>query len=504
MSIDDSILYASAGDIAARVRSKDVSAREVAAAFVAHAEATNGALGSFVVVDGPGALAAADATDARIARGEDPGPLAGVPVAIKDQIVTQGLVTTCASRILKGFEPPYDATAVARLRTAGATIVGKTNQDEFAMGSSNENSSVGLCRNPWALDRIPGGSSGGSAVAVSAGQATLSLGTDTGGSIRQPASLTGTLGMKPTYGRVSRYGAVAFASSLDQIGPFARCVDDVARSLAVIGGHDPLDSTSVPFAQPDYVAEAAKGADGLAGLRIGVPKEYFIEGIEPGVAAAVREGIARMERAGATLVEVSLPHTEYCVATYYVVATAEASSNLARYDGVRFGHRAKSDRASKDIREMYMASRSEGFGAEVKRRIMLGTYVLSSGYYDAYYLKAQKVRTLIRQDFERAFEHVDLIAAPTSPIVACRIGERIDDPLQMYLMDIFTISCNLAGLPGISVPCGFSEGLPVGLQLLGRPFEEATVLRAARAHEVAYADAGRRPVPPSTAEGHSA
>ena len=505
--MEDSILFASAADIAARVQRREVSARDVTSATLDHAEATAAALGSFVRIDRAGALAAADAVDARIGRGEAVGPLAGVPVAIKDQIVTQGLQTTCASRILAGFEPPYDATVVSRLRAAGAVIVGKTNQDEFAMGSSTENSSVGLCHNPWDLACIPGGSSGGSAVAVAAGQAALSLGTDTGGSIRQPASLTGTYGMKPTYGRVSRYGAVAFASSLDQIGPFGRNVGDIALSLQVIGGHDPMDSTSVPFDMPDLVAAAASGADGLRGLKVGVPREYFIEGIEPDVSAAVREGIARLERAGAELVEVSLPHTEYCVATYYVIATAEASSNLARYDGVRYGHRAGDARSREDIREMYFQTRSEGFGPEVKRRIMLGTYVLSSGYYDAYYLKAQKVRTLIRRDFERAFEQVDLIATPTSPTVACRIGAKVDDPLQMYLMDIFTISCNLAGLPGISVPCGFSGGLPIGLQLLGRPFDEATVLRAARAHEVAYPDAGRRPPRPanvSKAEGPSA
>lgn len=497
----DEILFAPASTIGARVQRRELSAREVVAATLDHAEALDGALGAFVRLDRPGALAAADAVDARIARGESVGPLAGVPVAIKDQIVTQGLATTCASRILSGFEPPYDATVVARLRAAGAVIVGKTNQDEFAMGSSTENSALWPCHNPWDLSRIPGGSSGGSAVAVAAGQAALSLGTDTGGSIRQPASLTGTCGMKPTYGRVSRYGAVAFASSLDQIGPFGRTVGDVALALQIIGGHDPLDSTSVSLDLPDLLDAVRSGADGLRGLKVGVPREYFIEGIEAEVAAAVREGIARLERAGAELVEVSLPHTEYCVATYYVIATAEASSNLARYDGVRYGHRATSDRAREDVREMYFQTRSEGFGAEVKRRIMLGTYVLSSGYYDAYYLKAQKVRTLIRRDFDRAFEQVDLIATPTSPIVACPIGARIDDPLQMYLMDIFTISCNLAGLPGISVPCGFSGGLPIGLQLLGRPFDEATVLRAAQAHELAWGAFRRPPLEAITAEG---
>jgi aspartyl-tRNA(Asn)/glutamyl-tRNA(Gln) amidotransferase subunit A len=493
MHMHESILFDGAASIAERVGRGEVSAREVAGHFVDHIEATDGAYGAFVTVDREATLAEAHRVDARIAAGEPAGPLAGVPVAIKDQIVTKGLSTTCASRILRGFVPPYDATVVARLRAAGAVIVGKTNQDEFAMGSSTENSSLGPCRNPWDPQRIPGGSSGGSAVAVALGQATASLGTDTGGSIRQPASLTGTYGLKPTYGRVSRYGAVAFASSLDQIGPFARSVDDLARMLQVIGGKDPLDSTSVDRPLDDFVAEAARGADGLRGLKVGVPKEYFIEGIDPGVAASVRAAIGRLEAAGAELVEVSLPHTEYCVATYYVIATAEASSNLARYDGVRFGHRSREGRAGQDIREMYKLSRSEGFGPEVKRRIMLGTYVLSSGYYDAYYLKAQKVRTLIRRDFDRAFEHVDLIATPTSPTVACRIGEKIEDPLQMYLMDIFTISCNLAGLPGASIPCGFVDGLPVGLQLLGRPFDEATLLRAARAHELAFTEAGRRP-----------
>ena len=485
-----------AAAIAERVRTRAGSASDEIRAALERIRVTDDALRAYVRVDRDGALEAAARVDARIAAGETDLPLAGVPIGVKDQIVTKGLETTCASRILRGFVPPYDATVVSRLREAGAIIVGKTNQDEFAMGSSTESSSVAVCRNPWNLNMIPGGSSGGSAVSVSAGQVPISLGTDTGGSIRQPASLTGVCGLKPTYGRVSRYGAVAFASSLDQVGCFGRTVVDVGLTYSVIGGHDPRDSTSVDVPLGEPLSAVARGLDGLEGLRVGVPKEYFVSGVEPGVDRAVREGIDRLRQAGADIVEISLPHTEYCVAAYYVIATAEASSNLARYDGVRFGHRSQEAGAREDVRELYRRSRSEGFGAEVKRRIMLGTYVLSSGYYDAYYLKAQKVRTLIRQDFDGAFEHVDVIATPTSPSVACRIGDKNDDPLQMYLMDIFTISCNLAGLPGISVPCGFSEGLPVGLQLLGRPFGEDALLQAASAHEAAYPDAGRTPPPP--------
>ncbi len=480
-----------AGELAAAVRAGTLKATHVVEHFLQRIRALDEDYGAWLRLDEAGARAQAEAIDEKVARGEDPGPLAGVPVGIKDQIVTEGLETTCASRILEGWVPPYDATAVERLRAAGAVVVGKTNQDEFAMGSSCEHSAYHPCRNPWDRERVPGGSSGGSAAAVALGQAPVTLGTDTGGSIRQPASLCGVVGLKPTYGRVSRYGAVAFASSLDQIGPFGRCVEDVARVFDVVAGHDPLDSTSIATLLEPTLPHLDAGVEGL---RLGLPRQYFqAEGMQEGVRKAVEQGIERLARAGATLVEIDLPHTEYCVATYYLVATAEASSNLARYDGVRYGRRAAASRA--DVHELYARTRAEGFGPEVIRRIMLGTYALSSGYYDAYYLKALKVRTLIRRDFEAAFEQVDAILTPTSPVVAFRIGEVRDDPLQMYLMDIFTISVNLAGVPAVSVPCGFSEGLPVGLQVIGKPLGEATVLRIARAHEAAWQDAGA--VPPA-------
>jgi aspartyl-tRNA(Asn)/glutamyl-tRNA(Gln) amidotransferase subunit A len=389
-----------------------------------------------------------------------------------------GIKTTCASKILEGFVPPYDATVVARLRAAGAVFMGKTNMDEFAMGSSTENSAFGTTKNPWARDRIPGGSSGGSAAAVAADECLGALGSDTGGSIRQPAACCGVVGFKPTYGRVSRYGLVAFASSLDQIGPFAKDVEDCALLLNAIAGHDANDSTSADVPRPDYTAELKTG---VRGLRVGVPKEYFIPGMNRDVEAAVKDAIRALEREGARIEDVSLPNTEYAVAVYYLLATAEASSNLARYDGVRYGYRAK---APTNLMDLYSRSRAEGFGPEVKRRIMLGTYALSSGYYDAYYVKAQRVRTLIKRDFDRAFERVDVIATPTAPTPAFRIGEKTQDPLQMYLSDIFTISVNLAGVPALSMPCGFSgEGLPIGLQLIGKPFAESTILRAAAAYE---------------------
>lgn len=404
--------------------------------------------------------------------------LAGIPLAVKDNIVTRGIRTTCSSRILKDFVPPYDATVVARLKEQGVVLLGKTNLDEFAMGSSTETSATGTTRNPWNLDCIPGGSSGGSAAAVAADACIAALGSDTGGSIRQPAAHCGVVGLKPTYGRVSRFGLVAFASSLDQIGPLTKDVQDAALLLQAIAGHDPKDSTSVDHPVPDYTA--ALTGD-LSGVTIGVPKEYFVEGMQPEVVRAVREGLALLERKGARIQEVSLPHTEYAVATYYILATAEASSNLARYDGVKYGYRAA---GAEELIEMYRKTRAEGFGEEVKRRIMLGTYVLSSGYYDAYYRKAQQVRTLIRQDFDRAFEECDVLVAPTSPTTAFRIGEKINDPLQMYLSDILTLAVNLAGIPGISVPCGFDDsGLPIGLQVLGKHFDEATVLNVAYAYE---------------------
>ncbi|MEE9585158.1 MAG: Asp-tRNA(Asn)/Glu-tRNA(Gln) amidotransferase subunit GatA, partial [Candidatus Brocadiales bacterium] len=417
-------------------------------------------------------------TDTRVKGGERPGLLAGVPTAVKDNICTRGLRTTCASKILGNFVPPYDAHVTERLKAEGAVIVGKTNLDEFAMGSSTENSGFKPTRNPWDADRSPGGSSGGSAAAVAAGMAYMALGSDTGGSVRQPASFCGVVGMKPTYGRVSRYGLVAFGSSLDQIGPITRDVRDAALLLQVIAGHDERDSTCAKMPVPDYVSTLE---DRIDGVRIGVPKEYFAEGLNDEVRQAVEGAIETYKSLGASVVEISLPHTPYAVAVYYIIATAEASSNLARYDGVRYGYRTA---ASDGIISMYSRSRAEGFGSEVKRRIMLGTYALSSGYYEAYYLKASKVRNLIRQDFLSAFEDVDVILGPTSPTPAFRIGERIENPLEMYLSDVFTIPANLAGIPGISIPCGFTlENLPIGMQLMGRHFDELTLLKVARAFE---------------------
>ena len=421
-------------------------------------------------------LEQARAQDARRAAGDALGALAGVPIAIKDNLCQVGTKTTAGSKILEPFVAPYNATVVEKLEAAGAILVGKTNLDEFAMGSSNEHSAFGPVRNPHARDRVPGGSSGGSAAAVAANLCAASLGSDTGGSIRQPASHCGVVGLKPTYGRVSRFGLIAFASSLDQIGPMARSVEDTARILQVISGHDPMDMTSATVEVPDFLSGLHGGVEGL---KIGVPREYFeTEGADERVLANVRASIASLESKGATLVDISLPHTEYAIATYYLIATAEASSNLARFDGVRYGHRAKE---IDSLEELYERSRAQGFGEEVKRRIMLGTFVLSAGFYDAYYLKAQKVRTLIRKDFTDAFEQVDVIACPTVPAPPFALGECDDDPLRMYLADIYTISCNLAGLPGISVPSGEVDGLPVGLQLLGAPFDEATLLRAAAA-----------------------
>jgi aspartyl-tRNA(Asn)/glutamyl-tRNA(Gln) amidotransferase subunit A len=420
------------------------------------------------------ARAEAVEADERLTRGEPLSRIDGIPVLIKDNMVQRGEETTCASRILEGFVSPYDSAAVTCLREAGAVIVGRSNMDEFAMGSSTENSIHGPSRNPWDLERSPGGSSGGAAASVASGLVAGALGSDTGGSIRQPAAFCGVVGMKPTYGRVSRWGLVAFASSLDQIGPLARTAEDAAILLGILAGHDPRDSTSLAEPVPDYCS----ALDGdVRGLRIGIPKEFFeAEGADPVVLEVVREAIAELERAGAKTLAVTLPHTPYAIAAYYLIATAEASSNLARYDGARYGHRSKEART---LSEMYTLSRSEGFGAEVKRRILLGTYVLSAGYYDAYYRKAQQVRTLLRSDFEKAFEVCDVIATPTSPEVAFRIGEKSDDPLKMYLSDIYTVSANLAGIPGISIPAGFAHELPVGLQVLGRSLDEATLLRAA-------------------------
>ncbi|HXX74352.1 MAG TPA: Asp-tRNA(Asn)/Glu-tRNA(Gln) amidotransferase subunit GatA [Nitrospiraceae bacterium] len=406
-------------------------------------------------------------------------PMMGMPLAIKDNICTEGVPTTCASRMLGNFVPPYDATVIKKLHDQGYILLGKTNLDEFAMGSSTENSAFGSSRNPWNLHYVPGGSSGGSAAAVAADECAAALGSDTGGSIRQPAAFCGVVGLKPTYGRVSRYGLVAFASSLDQIGPITKDVTDAALLLGVIAGHDPLDSTSADVPVPDYL-KALKKND-LRKLKVGVPVEFFTEGLDPEVEQSVRAAIEELKNLGGEVVEIRLPRTDAAVATYYVIATAEASSNLARFEGVRFGLRAKE---TKDLLDLYMKTRQEGFGPEVKRRIMLGTYALSAGYYDAYYGKAQAVRTLIRQDFDAAFKEVDVIATPVTPTPAFKLGEKIEDPLQMYLSDIYTISVNLAGLPAISVPCGFSQaGLPIGLQLIGRAFEEDTILRAAHAYE---------------------
>jgi len=456
-----------------QLQARQVSSVEITNSFLDRIESTDQSINAFITVTKEQALLDAAAADQRIAAGNC-APLTGIPVALKDIFLTEGVRTTCASKMLDNFIAPYDATAWTRMKSQGAVLLGKLNQDEFAMGSSCENSAFGPTRNPWNKDHIPGGSSGGSAAAIAAQQAVATLGTDTGGSIRQPASHCGCVGLKPTYGRVSRYGVIAYASSLDQVGPMTRDVTDAALLLGVIAGYDPKDSTSVDCPVPDYTAALQQG---VKGLTIGLPKEYFIDGLDADVQQAMEQAIAVYRQLGAEFVEVSLPHTNYAVATYYLIATAEASSNLARYEGVRFGHRAK-DTAG--LIDLMMQSRSEGFGAEVKRRIMLGTYALSSGYYDAYYIKAQKVRTLIQQDFSEAFRSVDLLLTPVAPTPAFRIGEKTADPLQMYLSDIFTIPVNLAGICGISVPAGISSnGLPIGLQLLGRPFGEETILRAA-------------------------
>ena len=434
----------------------------------------------------------ADARRARRADGED-SPLLGVPLAIKDVLCVEGLPCTCGSRSLEDFTPPYSATAVVRLRAVGCVILGKTNTDEFAMGSSTENSAFFTTHNPWDLTRVPGGSSGGSAAAVASGMAFGALGTDTGGSVRQPASLCGVVGVKASYGRVSRYGLVAFASSLDQIGPLARDVRDAATLLSVIAGHDPRDSTSMPAPVPDYVG--ALKAQGLNGIRVGVPREYFVSGVQPEVAEAVHAAIEVMRGLGAQVQEVSLPHTEDSLPVYYIIAPAEASANLARYDGVRYGLRVESPEGG--MWETYRQTRGAGFGSEVKRRIMLGTYALSAGYYDAYYLKAQQVRTLIKADFDAAFREVDVVACPTAPTTAFKIGEKADDPLQMYLSDVFTLSCNLAGICGISLPCGFdNNGLPIGLQIMGPAFGEETLLRVAHTYEQATEWHTRKPQVP--------
>jgi aspartyl-tRNA(Asn)/glutamyl-tRNA(Gln) amidotransferase subunit A len=466
----------SAHEIRDAIRSGKASAVEICKAALTRIEAVNPVLNAFLNVDADAAIERAAALDAR--RSEDAHlPLFGVPVAVKDNICTRKLRTTAASRMLEGYVPPYDATVIERLEAAGAIVIGKTNCDEFAMGSSNENSAFGPVRNPWATDRAPGGSSGGSAAAVAARLVPIALGSDTGGSIRQPASLCGVVGLKPTYGRVSRYGLLAFASSLDQIGPITTTTRDAAICLSVIAGHDGRDATSSTQPVDDF---AATLTGDVAGLRIGVPRR-LLEGVDAEVLANGAHALEILREAGAVIVDIDLPHSSHAIAVYYLVAMAEASSNLSRYDGVRYGYRAPE---AATLGEMYDRTRDDGFGAEVKRRIIMGTYVLSSGYYDAYYLKAQQVRTLIRQDFERAFSQVDLVALPTSPTAAFKLGDRTADPLQMYLADVFTVSANLAGLPAISLPCGFTaERLPIGLQLTGRAMDEVTVLKAADAFE---------------------
>ena len=461
------------------LRKREVSSNELTKAVLRRIEETDDKVRAYITLSRDLALEQAAKADERRKKESDSPPLLGVPIAIKDNFLITGVRTTCASKILDTFIPPYDATAIKKLRDAGAVFIGKTNLDEFAMGSSAENSAFFPTHNPWKLDRVPGGSSGGSAAAVAADQCLAALGTDTGGSIRQPASCCGVVGLKPTYGRVSRYGIIAFASSMDQVGPLTKDVRDCTLLLQAIAGYDPADSTSVKESVPSYV-DALAGD--IKGLRLGIPKEYFVSGMQPEVENAVRQAIKVLEKNGATIEDISLPHTDYAIAVYYIVPTAEASSNLARYDGMRYGHRA----SAKDLTETYMLSRGEGFGPEVKRRIMLGTYVLSAGYYDAYYLKAQQVRTLIKNDFEAAFQRCDAIITPTAPTTAFKIGEKSQDPLQMYLSDIFTISINLAGLPALSLPCGFdSEGLPIGLQIIGRHFDESKLLRVAYAYEQA-------------------
>ncbi len=465
--------------VRAALANKKVSARELTGEFYSRIERQNPALNAFLALSPERAYAQADRMDARIARGEPLPPLAGVPMAIKDVISTRGVRTTCGSRILENYAPAYDASAVERLERAGAVLLGKTNCDEFAMGSSNENSAYGAVRNPAAPERVPGGSSGGSAAAVAAGLAVAALGTDTGGSIRQPGSFCGIPALMPTYGRVSRYGLIAFASSLDRIGPLANSVRDAAAVLRVIAGRDPNDSTSAATPVPDYLAEMEAP---LNGLRLGVPREYFGEGMDAAVRKKVEGAVELLKRLGCRPVELRMPHTEYAIATYYIIATAEASSNLARYDGVRYGLRVPGG----TLLEMYKKTRGRGFGAEVKRRIMLGTYALSAGYYEAYYLKGQRVRALIARDFSEAFRQADVLVMPTSPVPAFRLGERTADPLQMYLADIYTVTASLAGVPGISVPCGKTpEGLPVGLQICGPAFGESRVLQVARNFEKA-------------------
>lgn len=463
-----------AHEVTRLIREKKVTAQEVIQDVFEQIDKVDDLIKAFLVLTREEALKQAKEIDIKVKNGEKLPPLAGVAVAIKDIIATQGTETTCGSKILKGFVPPYNATVINKLKKAGAIVIGKTNMDEFAMGSSTENSAFFPTHNPWDLKRVPGGSSGGSTAAVAADETVIALGTDTGGSVRQPASLCGMVGLKPTYGRVSRYGLVAYASSLDQIGPITKDVIDCALLMKVISGHDNMDSTSVNLEVPDYLKSCQAG---IKDLKIGVPKEYFIEGIDPEVKDALDKALKIFEKLGAKIEEASLPHTEYSLPTYYLIATAEASSNLARYDGVQYGYRTED---YKDLSSMYQKTRSEGFGSEVKRRIMLGTYALSTGYYDAYYLKAQKVRTLIKEDFDKVFSKYDILVTPTSPTPAFKLNEKVSDPLTMYLSDIYTVPINLAGIPAISLNCGYSKGnLPIGLQIIGKHFSEGTILRAA-------------------------
>jgi len=474
-------------EAAERLLRRDLSSRELTQALLDRIAAVDPRVRAYLAVTAQRALEQADAADTHIAA-RNATPLTGIPVAIKDVLVTRGTPTTCGSRMLEGFISPYDATVVARLQEAGAVVLGKTNMDEFAMGSSTENSAYFPTRNPWDLERVPGGSSGGSAAAVAAGEAIYALGSDTGGSIRQPAALCGVVGMKPTYGRVSRYGLVAFASSLDQVGPFTRTVRDAALVLNAICGHDPLDSTSAPIDVPDFTADLEKG---VRGMRIGVPREYLPDTLDQGVRERMTEALKTLEAHGAEIdTDVSLPSTEAALAVYYIIAPSEASANLARYDGVKYGY---SYRDGKTMWEDMEKTRGRGFGAEVKRRIIIGTYALSAGYYDAYYLKALKVRTVIRREFDAAFERYDALVAPVTPTPAFKIGEKTADPYAMYLNDVFTLPVNIGGLPGISVPAGFVDGLPVGLQVIGKPFDEATVFRVAHAYEQAHDWYTKRP-----------
>lgn len=475
-------------DIRGLLDKREISVMDVVTSVYQRIDAVEGRVKAFVTLTREKAMESARDAQKKIDRAETrDASLLGIPFAIKDNMCIKGVLTTCASKILFNFIPPYESTVTSRLGAEGYVLIGKTNMDEFAMGSSTENSGSHTTQNPWDLERIPGGSSGGSAAAVAADECIAALGSDTGGSIRQPASLCGVVGMKPTYGRVSRYGLVAFASSLDQIGPITKNVRDSALLMNVISGHDPRDSTAAPLPVPDFTRVLGKD---IKGMKVGIPKEYFIEGMDRGVAETVKEAVKKLESLGAVSVDISLPHTEYAVAAYYIIATSEASSNLARYDGVKYGLRTE----GKDLMDMYMNTRSQGFGAEVKRRIMLGTYALSSGYYEAYYRKAQQVRTLIKKDFEDAFREVDVMVTPTSPTAAFRIGEKASDPLQMYLSDIFTISVNLAGVPAMAVPCGFtSDNLPVGLQFIGNHFDEETILRVAYAYEQATEWHRRKP-----------